>query len=90
MPLLTEQSSDAPPPNGNPYQNIEVLVKAALDHKSAAIHPGYGCLSEDAEFARRVQEAKILFLGHAPKSMEVLGNKDPQRSISPNTHPRCR
>jgi acetyl/propionyl-CoA carboxylase alpha subunit len=62
-------------PHGNPYQNIEILVKAALDHKADAIHPGYGYLSEDAEFSRHVQEAKILFLGPAPNSMAVLGNK---------------
>jgi acetyl/propionyl-CoA carboxylase alpha subunit len=46
-----------------------------LDHKADAIHPGYEYLSEDAEFSRHVQEAKILFLRPSPNSMAVLGNK---------------
>lgn len=62
-------------PSGNPHQNIDLLIKAAKDNQADAIHPGYGYLSENAEFSRRVREANLLFLGPSPNSMAVLGDK---------------
>lgn len=62
-------------PEGNPHMNIELLVKVAQEHQVDAIHPGYGYLSENAEFARAIQAAGLLFLGPSPESMAVLGNK---------------
>jgi len=62
-------------PGGNPYQNIELLIQVALDHNADAIHPGYGYLSENAEFSKRVQDAGLVFLGPSPNSMAVLGDK---------------
>ena len=60
---------------GNPYQNIDLLVKTALANKADAIHPGYGFLSENAELSKRVQDAGLQFLGPSPNSMAVLGDK---------------
>jgi acetyl/propionyl-CoA carboxylase alpha subunit len=62
-------------PNGNPYQNIDLLIKTAKQFKADAIHPGYGYLSENAEFALKVHEAGMLFLGPSSSSMAVLGDK---------------
>ncbi|KAH6664262.1 carbamoyl-phosphate synthase L chain, ATP binding domain-containing protein [Halenospora varia] len=62
-------------PEGNPHQNIKLLIKTALAHNVDAIHPGYGYLSENAEFSRQVQDAGIIFLGPSPTSMAVLGDK---------------
>lgn len=62
-------------PGGNPYQNIELLIQVALDHNADSIHPGYGYLSENAEFSKRVQDAGLVFLGPSPNSMAVLGDK---------------
>ncbi|CZR54818.1 related to methylcrotonyl-coa carboxylase alpha chain, mitochondrial precursor [Phialocephala subalpina] len=62
-------------PDGNPHQNIDLLIKTALLHKADAVHPGYGYLSENPEFSKRVTEAGILFLGPTANSMAVLGDK---------------
>ncbi|KAN0091870.1 Carbamoyl-phosphate synthase L chain, ATP binding domain containing protein [Hyaloscypha variabilis] len=79
--LFVKEADEAIPlgpisgPGGNPHLSIGVLVKAAQEHRADAIHPGYGYLSENPEFAREVQRAGILFLGPSPESMAVLGNK---------------
>ncbi|TVY93941.1 Methylcrotonoyl-CoA carboxylase subunit alpha, mitochondrial [Lachnellula willkommii] len=62
-------------PQGNPHQNGELLIKIARENKADAVHPGYGYLSENAEFSRQVQDAGLVFLGPSPNSMAVLGDK---------------
>ncbi|KAF2102485.1 hypothetical protein NA57DRAFT_33026 [Rhizodiscina lignyota] len=62
-------------PAGNPHLNIDLLVKTAHEHQADAIHPGYGYLSENDEFARAIENAGMKFLGPSPESMAVLGNK---------------
>ncbi|KAH6967754.1 carbamoyl-phosphate synthase L chain, ATP binding domain-containing protein [Ilyonectria sp. MPI-CAGE-AT-0026] len=59
----------------NPFLNIDLLVQTALDTKSSAVHPGYGYLSENADFATRVAEAGLIFLGPSPSAMSTLGDK---------------
>src|SRR6476646_2579346 len=51
------------------YLNIDKIIKIALGSKVEAIHPGYGLLSENAEFARRCEELGIVFVG---PSSEVI------------------
>ena len=58
-----------------PYLDIENLIKTAKAHQVDAIHPGYGFLSENVEFARRCREEDIIFVGPAPEVMEQLGDK---------------
>ncbi|MEE9327073.1 MAG: pyruvate carboxylase [Cocleimonas sp.] len=58
-----------------PYLNIEGLIKTAKINQVDAIHPGYGFLSENVEFARRCREEGIIFIGPAPEVMEQLGDK---------------
>ena len=62
-------------PDGNPHQNIQLLIAKAKDLKADSIHPGYGFLSENAEFSRQVTDAGLNFLGPGPESMAVLGDK---------------
>ncbi len=62
-------------PGGNPHLNIGLLVELSKKHEVDAIHPGYGYLSENSEFARAAQDSGIHFLGPSPESMAVLGNK---------------
>ncbi|QEK11640.1 pyruvate carboxylase [Crassaminicella thermophila] len=57
------------------YLNIEEIIKIALKKGVDAIHPGYGFLSENTEFARRCEEAGIEFIGPNYKMMEQLGDK---------------
>ena len=58
-----------------PYLNIEEIIKTAKMSHVDAIHPGYGFLSENVEFARRCREENIIFVGPAPEVMEQLGDK---------------
>ncbi|TVY37814.1 Methylcrotonoyl-CoA carboxylase subunit alpha, mitochondrial [Lachnellula subtilissima] len=62
-------------PQGNPHQNGQLLIKIAHETKADAVHPGYGYLSENAEFSHQVREAGLVFLGPSPRSMAVLGDK---------------
>jgi acetyl-CoA carboxylase biotin carboxylase subunit len=57
------------------YLSAEKLIKAALDSKSEAIHPGYGFLSENASFAGKVASAKLTFIGPSADSIRVMGDK---------------
>ncbi len=58
-----------------PYLDIDEIIRIAKRHKIDAIHPGYGFLSENVEFARRCASEGIKFVGPAPEVMEQLGNK---------------
>ena len=57
------------------YLNIEKIIRAAKQHKVDAIHPGYGFLSENADFARRCKEEGIVFIGPSAETMEAMGDK---------------
>ena len=64
------------------YLNIPKIVQAALVCGAEAIHPGYGFLSENPEFARACQEAQLTFIGPSPESMEALGDKLHSKGIA--------
>ncbi len=57
------------------YLNIDNIIKAAKLHHADAIHPGYGFLSENAEFARRCKQEGIIFIGPSAETMEAMGDK---------------
>jgi len=57
------------------YLNADVLVRAALDSKADAIHPGYGFLSESASFAATVASANLTFIGPSADSIRAMGDK---------------
>jgi len=63
------------------YLNIDVIMNAALETKSDAIHPGYGFLSENASFAKACQEHGIVFIGPNPSLIEVMGDKIKARRL---------
>jgi pyruvate carboxylase len=58
-----------------PYIDISAIIKLAREQKVDAIHPGYGFLSENVDFARACLAAGIEFVGPAPESMDQLGDK---------------
>src|SRR6187399_452933 len=57
------------------YLNIQAIIDVALRHGADAIHPGYGFLSENAEFARACAAAGITFVGPTPEQLEAFGDK---------------
>ncbi len=57
------------------YLNIDEIINLALKKHVDAIHPGYGFLSENPDFARRCEEAGIEFIGPKSEMMEKLGDK---------------
>ncbi|MEL7021682.1 MAG: biotin carboxylase N-terminal domain-containing protein, partial [Bacteroidota bacterium] len=58
-----------------PYLDIEEILRVAKACGVEAIHPGYGFLSENVQFARRCREEGIVFVGPAPEAMEQVGDK---------------
>ncbi len=62
-------------PSSESYLRGDVIIREALRLGVDAIHPGYGFLSENAEFARKVAEAGLLFIGPEPHAIEVMGSK---------------
>ncbi|GAB4548012.1 MAG: hypothetical protein Fur002_24590 [Anaerolineales bacterium] len=57
------------------YLNAEKIIAAALQTGAEAIHPGYGFLSENADFAQRVEESALAFIGPASASIRAMGDK---------------
>ncbi len=64
-----------PPPSAESYLRADKIIKICKDLNVDAIHPGYGFLSENADFARKVTEAGIIFIGPSPEAIEVMGSK---------------
>ena len=77
--LHVQQADEAlcigPAPVRESYLSIDAVLRAAAASGVDAIHPGYGFLSESAEFARAVQAAGLVFIGPDPHSIERMGNK---------------
>lgn len=62
-------------PTNQSYLNIDNIIAACKTTGADAIHPGYGFLSENADFARAVKAAGIILIGPSPESIELMGNK---------------
>jgi len=64
-----------PPPSSESYLDIDKIIEAAKKAKADAIHPGYGFLSENAEFSARCKKEGIIFIGPSPESISEMGDK---------------
>lgn len=70
-----------PAPSKDSYLNIKKIIEIAKQSNVTAIHPGYGFLSENCEFALACEQAGILFVGPSSKAIEMMGNKNVAKEI---------
>lgn len=73
--LADESVCIGPPQGKDSYLNIPAILSAATLTGADAIHPGYGFLSENAQFARMVEEHGFAFIGPTPEHIEMMGDK---------------
>ncbi len=71
-----------PAPAVESYLSIERILDAAQKAGADAIHPGYGFLSENPDFARACQSAGFVFIGPSPRAMELIGSKTAARRVA--------
>ena len=71
-----------PAPSIKSYLNIDAIIEAIRQTKSEAVHPGYGFLSENMEFARRLAEMGVEFIGPSSKSIMAMGDKIMSKRIA--------
>lgn len=77
--LADEAVCIGPAPSTQSYLNIEAILNAARQTKAEAIHPGYGFLAENADFARAVVADGLQFIGPTASAMETMGSKTSAR-----------
>jgi acetyl-CoA carboxylase, biotin carboxylase subunit len=68
-----------PAPSRESYLRIDRILDAAKKTGAEAIHPGYGFLAENAEFARACRDAGLIFIGPSPESIDAMGSKTESR-----------
>ena len=73
--LADESVCIGPAPSNLSYLNIPAIISAAEVTDSAAIHPGYGFLAENADFAERVEKSGFVFIGPRPETIRLMGDK---------------
>ena len=73
--LADESVCIGPAPSGQSYLNIPAVISAAEVTDAEAIHPGYGFLSENADFAERVEQSGFVFIGPRADTIRLMGDK---------------
>jgi acetyl-CoA carboxylase biotin carboxylase subunit len=73
--LADESVCIGPPPAAASYLNIPAIISAAEVTDAEAIHPGYGFLSENADFAEKVERSGFAFIGPRPENIRLMGDK---------------
>jgi acetyl-CoA carboxylase biotin carboxylase subunit len=84
LPFVTEADEAVPIGPANPalsYRNQDAILAAATSTGAAAIHPGYGFLSENADFARAVQAAGLVWVGPNADAIDAMGDKINARNL---------
>jgi len=71
-----------PPPSRESYLAMDKIIAACKETGAEAVHPGYGFLSENTEFATRVEAAGVVFIGPKPKSVAAMGDKIASKKLA--------
>jgi len=69
-------------PAAESYLKIDAILRVAVESKADAIHPGYGFLAENPEFARKVSEAGLVWIGPGPDAIASMGDKIASRKVA--------
>jgi acetyl-CoA carboxylase biotin carboxylase subunit len=81
--LMADESIPiGPAPAAQSYLDMDKLLEAAADSSADLLHPGYGFLAENAEFAERVEAAGVTWVGPPPDAMRVMGSKTESRKLA--------
>jgi propionyl-CoA carboxylase alpha chain len=80
--LADEAVCVGPPPSRESYLVIDNIVAACKQTGAEAVHPGYGFLSENEEFSRRLEEEGIVFIGPSPDSVAAMGDKIASKKLA--------
>ena len=80
--LADERVLIGPPSASRSYLNMDAIITAAVDLGADAVHPGYGFLSERAEFADKVTAARLVFVGPSAETIRLMGDKARARSAA--------
>lgn len=73
--LADESVCIGPAPSAESYLNIPAIISAAEITDAVAIHPGYGFLAENADFAERIEQSGFIFIGPRPETIHLMGDK---------------
>jgi len=79
--LADEAYYIGPSPANESYLNSQTIIEIAKKCHADAIHPGYGFLSENAEFAKLCEENNFIFIGPCASSIQAMGSKDQAKTI---------
>src|SRR5947199_2899806 len=87
--LADESVCIGPPPSAQSYLNIPSIISAAEVTDAEAIHPGYGFLSENADFAEKVERSGFVFIGPRPDTIRLMGDKVSAKNAMRKTGVPC-
>ena len=73
--LADEAVNIGPAPSAQSYLQMDRIIEVCLDRHVDAIHPGYGFLSENSTFAKKIEENNLIFIGPSAQAIEVMGDK---------------
>ncbi|HEB79093.1 MAG TPA: acetyl-CoA carboxylase biotin carboxylase subunit [Rhodospirillales bacterium] len=80
--LADEAICIGPPASSESYLNVQAILTAATISSANAIHPGYGFLSENADFAAKVEESGFVFIGPSPEHIRLMGDKIAAKKVA--------
>ncbi|HYO81136.1 MAG TPA: acetyl-CoA carboxylase biotin carboxylase subunit [Bryobacteraceae bacterium] len=80
--LADEAARIGPAPSAESYLRTDRIVAAAREHGAEAVHPGYGFLSENAEFAAACEQAGLIFVGPPSSAIRLMGSKTEARRVA--------
>ena len=87
--LADESVCIGPAPVAQSYLNVPAIISAAEVTDAEAIHPGYGFLSENADFAERVEKSGFVFIGPRPETIRLMGDKVSAKNAMKNAGVPC-